>query len=194
MGQALEEELVKQPDNERLKKQLHLLNKAHISTLHSFCLHIVKQYSYLLTIDPGFRIADTVESQLLRQEVLQAVLEDWYADEDRQHEVRKLADIFTSDRSDVAMEILIERLYDYASVDPNPMNWLFELPDLYVVNSKTELEQLPIVSIILDSIQQSLEEVIANCPDAATPSTTTRRRAWRPCPTSTVRRCEPSTT
>lgn len=162
MGQALEEELVKQPDNERLKKQLHLLNKAHISTLHSFCLHIVKQYSYLLTIDPGFRIADTVESQLLRQEVLQAVLEDWYADEDRQHEVRKLADIFTSDRSDVAMEILIERLYDYASVDPNPMNWLFELPDLYVVNSKTELEQLPIVSIILDSIQQSLEEVIAN--------------------------------
>src|SRR5690625_2469851 len=66
---ALERALEENPESAHLKQQLTLLQQASISTLHSFCLDLVKRYSYLIDIDPGFRIADEIESDLLRQEV-----------------------------------------------------------------------------------------------------------------------------
>ena len=48
MGEALEKAIANDPTSNHLRKQLSLLNKAQISTLHSFCLNIVRQYSYML--------------------------------------------------------------------------------------------------------------------------------------------------
>ena len=64
MGEALKKRLHNDPSSNHLRKQLSLLNKAQISTLHSFCLNIVRQYSYMLTIDPGFRIANETEAAI----------------------------------------------------------------------------------------------------------------------------------
>lgn len=105
MSAALEQAVMAQPESAHLKKQLRLINKAQISTLHSFCLQVVKQYAYLLEIDPGFRIAGDTEAALLRDDVMEAVLEDAYEGAERER-VYRLADSFTSDRSDQAMEVL----------------------------------------------------------------------------------------
>ena len=64
MAEALEKAIAENPSSNHLRRQLSLLNKAQISTLHSFCLNIVKQYAYLLDIDPGFRIANETEAAL----------------------------------------------------------------------------------------------------------------------------------
>ena len=56
MAEALEEAIAERPESVHLRRQLNLLNKAQISTLHSFCLNVVRQYAYLLDIDPGFRL------------------------------------------------------------------------------------------------------------------------------------------
>ena len=64
MAEALEEAIAERPESVHLRRQLNLLNKAQISTLHSFCLNVVRQYAYLLDIDPGFRIADSTEAAL----------------------------------------------------------------------------------------------------------------------------------
>ena len=52
VGAALEKALAENPSSIHLKKQLSLLQRASISTLHAFCLDVVKQYAYLLDIDP----------------------------------------------------------------------------------------------------------------------------------------------
>ncbi|MDY0396042.1 UvrD-helicase domain-containing protein [Virgibacillus halophilus] len=81
VGAALEKALSENPGSMHLKKQLSLLPKASISTLHSFCLEVVRQHAYLLDIDPGFRILDEMEADLLRQEVMDDLLESWYGGE-----------------------------------------------------------------------------------------------------------------
>src|SRR5690625_1618592 len=53
VGSVLEKALTEQPTSNHLKKQLSLLQRAAISTLHSFCMDIVRQYAYLLDIDPS---------------------------------------------------------------------------------------------------------------------------------------------
>lgn len=42
IGEALEKEINQNPTSAHLRKQLSLLNKASISTLHSFCLEVIK--------------------------------------------------------------------------------------------------------------------------------------------------------
>lgn len=95
MAEALEKAITDQPESKHLRRQLSLLNKAQISTLHSFCLNIVRQYAYLLDIDPGFRIANDTEAALLKDDTLAEVLEEAY-NSDQVDDVYRLVDSFTS--------------------------------------------------------------------------------------------------
>src|SRR5699024_9309234 len=81
VGDALEDAIAKDPSSVHLKKQLSLLQRASISTLHAFCMDIVKQYAYLLDIDPAFRIANDMEGDLMKQEVLDDLFEKWYGED-----------------------------------------------------------------------------------------------------------------
>ena len=79
----MNERLTDRPSSSHLRRQLNLLNNASISTLHSFCLDVVKKYYYMIDIDPGFRIADQTEADLLRDEVLDDLFEEKYGQEEK---------------------------------------------------------------------------------------------------------------
>ena len=84
ISEALEKAINEDPTSTHLRKQLSLLNRASISTLHSFCLEVIRKYYYLIDIDPGFRIADSTEAQLLRDEVLDELFEEEYGKPDNE--------------------------------------------------------------------------------------------------------------
>lgn len=159
MSKALEKAVAENPESTHLRKQLRLINKAQISTLHSFCLQVVKQYAYLLEIDPGFRIAGETEAALLRDDVLEAVLESAYEGEGADA-VYRLADSFTSDRSDQAMEVLLSKLYDYSRVHPNPQEWLQQVPNLYNVPTDATIDELPFIGDLKLTIRHALDEAL----------------------------------
>ncbi|MDQ0174711.1 helicase-exonuclease AddAB subunit AddA [Bacillus chungangensis] len=177
IGEALEAAIRKQSDSHHLRRQLGLLNKAMISTLHSFCLNVIRKYYYLLHIDPGFRIADDTEIALLRDEVLDDVLEEEYGAEDHQAFYR-LVDTFTNDRSDAALEDLIHRLYDFSRSHPQPDKWLDKLVEMYDVDETMNIEDLPFmeglhldIQLQLDGAKALLEEAyeMAQLPSGPAP-------------------------
>jgi len=65
----------------RLRQQLLLLDRAYISTIHSFCKRILTEFFYLIDLDPAFGILDADEQRLLKAELLADTLEDAWADE-----------------------------------------------------------------------------------------------------------------
>ena len=109
IGEALEKAIDSNPASTHLKKQLSLLNRASISTLHSFCLEVIRKYYYMIDVDPGFRIADETEGQLLRDEVMEDLFEEEYGKADNQH-FFNLVDAFTNDRSDEGLKDIIADL------------------------------------------------------------------------------------
>ncbi len=116
IGTALEKALEANPTSQHLRKQLSLLQNASISTLHSFCLDVVRKYAYMLDLDPGFRIADDLEADLIRQEVMGELLEEWYGKEgEEQAAFFGVVDRFSNDRNDLEVEDLILKLYDFAT-------------------------------------------------------------------------------
>ncbi|SIT69000.1 helicase-exonuclease AddAB subunit AddA [Edaphobacillus lindanitolerans] len=177
MASALEEAIAKNPQSSRLRRQLSLLNKAQISTLHSFCLNVVRQYAYILDVDPGFRIADTAEAALIRDDVIGRVLEEAYGSDDPEP-VYRLADSFTSDRDDQAIEVLVDRLYDYSRVHPQPEEWLKSIPRAYHLPEGADIDHLPFIGPLKEAIRHRLEEAaamsgeigrIARMPDGPSP-------------------------
>lgn len=159
MAKALEEAIEKNPLSKHLRRQLSLINKAQISTLHSFCLNIIRQYNYLLDIDPGFRIANETEAALLRDDTMAEILEEAYATEDKE-KLYRLVDAFTSDRDDQAIEILISQLYEMSRVNPQPNKWLENLSKPYELDGIDQVDDLPITESIKKSILLSIEAAI----------------------------------
>ncbi|MEI5906485.1 helicase-exonuclease AddAB subunit AddA [Bacillus spongiae] len=157
IGEALEREIEQNPSSDRIRKQLHLLNKASISTLHSFCLEVIRKYYYLIDIDPSFRIADDIEGELLRDEVMDELFEDEYGKEEN-GAFYTLVDTFTNDRSDITLQEMVRELYLFSRSHPTPEKWLDDIVTLYDVNEHVDqVQQLPFFNVIKREIRLSLE-------------------------------------
>lgn len=165
VGRALEQALAEHPTSHHLKKQLSLLQRASISTLHSFCMDVVREHAYLVDIDPAFRIANDMEADLIKQDVLDDLFEEWYGLEGEQVDrFFSVVDRFSSDRSDQAVEDLILKLYTFSIQHPWPKYWLDQLADVYKVSNngnESKLKWLDVlkrdVSMQFDAIEQDIQ-------------------------------------
>ena len=75
---AIEKELENRPNDVHLQRQATLIHSAKIMTIHSFCLSVIREHFHVIDIDPGFRIVEEGELKLLKQDVLEEVLEEYY--------------------------------------------------------------------------------------------------------------------
>ncbi|MFF2446236.1 helicase-exonuclease AddAB subunit AddA [Neobacillus sp. NPDC058068] len=156
IGEALEKAIDQDPGSRHLRKQLGLLNKASISTLHSFCMEVIRKYYYLIDVDPGFRIADETEAQLIRDEVIDELFEEEYGKKDNES-FFNLVDSFTSDRSDAALQDIVRSIYDFARSSPLPDKYLHEVVSMYDVGEMTNVEDLPFIQSLLFDVKLQLE-------------------------------------
>ena len=69
LEKALREEMKKPgADKAVLTRQLSKLPSASIGTFHSFAFNVIRQYFYLIDIEPGFNVADDVQVSIMKQE------------------------------------------------------------------------------------------------------------------------------
>lgn len=155
IGDALTQAINERPESGHLRKQLGLLNRASISTLHSFCLDAVRKHYYMIDIDPRFRVADDNEIGLLRDEVLDDLFEEEYGKE-KNDQFFRLVDTFTGDRSDEELQELVLKLYDFSRSHPYPDHWLDALVDMYDIPEGTGIQELPFTQILLSDIELQL--------------------------------------
>ncbi len=156
IGEALEKAIDQNPHSRHLRKQLSLLNKASISTLHSFCMEVIRKFYYVIDVDPGFRIADVTEAQLIRDEVIDELFEEEYGKKDNEV-FFNLVDAFTSDRSDAALQDIVQSIYDFARANPKPKDYLHSIVSMYDISAIEQIEELPFIKKLLFDIELQLE-------------------------------------
>src|SRR5699024_5402715 len=158
VGLALEEALAQDPTSMHLKKQLSLLQRASISTLHSFCLDILREYAYLIDLDPGFRIANDVENDQIKQDVIEDLFEEWYGSEDdEQSHFFEDIDRFSSKRNDIEIEELIIKLFTFATQHPWPDVWLDQINEAYDIPDDWKEDDLGWLDIIKKEVKLQLD-------------------------------------
>nr|WP_154957788.1 helicase-exonuclease AddAB subunit AddA [Paenibacillus xylanexedens] len=147
--EALERALEEQPEEEYLRRQLSLLGRASITTLHSFCMEVIRRYYQQIPLNPAFRILNENEAEMLRQELLEELFEEKYGEEDEGSTFRELVDWFSGERNDDAMHRLVQRLYDFSRSHSWPDHWLMEMAEAFQVESVEALGQSAWVQSIL---------------------------------------------
>lgn len=131
--QAIVDELEKEgSDKAELRRQMTLLNKASITTLHSFCINVIRKNFHVIGIDPTFRIADVTEAKILIQESLEEILEEEY--EKAKQGFITLIESFSENKSDKKIEDLILNIYYFIQSQPYPYEWLKQSADMFDID------------------------------------------------------------
>lgn len=178
LSKALGQKLKENPDDIYIKEQFTLLASAQISTIHSFCLEVIKEFGYLLGIDPARtqNIFDEATLSLLKQQAMNSTINELLIDyEDDENFVNllnffsfkivdynkfsetimKLSEVAYSNLDPQAYFDDILSLYQTSSLDNYPL----EYQDLYWLFGEIHLENLnkKLISIItiLDQLQET---------------------------------------
>jgi ATP-dependent helicase/nuclease subunit A len=109
-------------NEENLIRQMNLLNRASISTLHAFCTDVVRKYFHLIDVDPNFRIGDTTETSIMKLEAIEELLESEYAQE--YAAFLNLVEMFGGGKDDTPLQNLVLQAYEFIQSKPNPLEWL----------------------------------------------------------------------
>ncbi len=154
---AIEAAVEKNPENRHLQKQLTYIHNAKITTLHSYCLNLIRENFDKIDIDPGFRIADTGEVELLKGDVVSELLEDYYEKGDE--DFIRLSDMMSPKNSDVELENTILRLYENACSNIDRESWLNGLASAYTEDNEEnfdeEMAQMAVNEILEDALNQT---------------------------------------
>lgn len=97
----------------------------------------MKNYFYELdNVSPNFRIGDTTEIELLKQEVLEELFEKKYEEENE--DFTKLLNVYTTYRDDTPLKDLILKIDNYMQSNPFPQKWLQEKIEMYNLKQRIE--------------------------------------------------------
>lgn len=156
---GLEKQLEENPQSEHIERQVTLLHNALITTIDSFCLYLIRNHFQEIGLDPAMRVADEGESKLLKQDVLQTLLEAHFAGQDPAF--TECVEFFCPGGRESVLEQHILKLHEYAESCPWPEQWLEERKSDYALTEEADWEQ----SVCGQYLLRYLEKMVQGCVD-----------------------------
>ena len=141
--------LLEKRNNSRVFEQLERLDSANICTLHSFCSDLLRNYFYVVDIDPAFAILDDATVSTLKRNTLDAIFEEYFENDD--DEFMKVYKIFSTHRREDKFREVLLRLYSFSRCLEDFSQWY--------QSKKSNLdfsEDNPIVKVLRDDVKQTV--------------------------------------
>jgi ATP-dependent helicase/nuclease subunit A len=174
IGKALDKKLTHEPANAHLQRQVSLLQSAHITTIHSFCLNVIRNYFHHIDLDPSFKMAEESEITLMKSDIIADVLEKWY--EEEREDFFRLIESYSHSKSDAPIEDLVLSLYNFAMSNPWPRAWLDSLGKAFRLDTIDDMNKAPwmkelisYVSGVITDLMKKLDTAISICNEADGP-------------------------
>lgn len=162
IGEALEEKLCQEPENQHIQKQASLLHTAQITTIDSFCQSIIKNYFHVIHLDPSFRVGDETDLELMKQDILKELIEQKYqeAREKKKQGFLLFTDMLSTGRTDSAIEEMVLALDNIATSYPWKEEWLEGCGRLYEAATVEELEETEWMRGLVDYLDVCVAEYL----------------------------------
>ena len=111
-------------DDPHAEAQLRQLGSAKIMTFHSFCLTVLRRYFYVIELDPSFSVADDKRAAALREEALDEVFAEAFADEEFRSSFTDFLLCYSEARDERKAREKVLEVYDFIMTLPEPFVWL----------------------------------------------------------------------
>lgn len=160
IAEALSKELEANPGSKVLQRQLTLLGKSSITTMHSFCLEVIRNNIQNLELDPNFRIANETECTLLKLEALDELLESVYENESLGEEFFELLECYGGNRDDQAIADMILNLFEFVQSYPWTFQWLDNMTEMFKLSDDYDFLNTQWGRVIVSSTSIELSGVL----------------------------------
>lgn len=157
IGKAIDEKLQENPENVHLQRQSALLYRAQISTIHSFCMNVIKNNFNIIGLDPAVRVANDTELKLMMEDVLDELFEEKY--KERNEEFLYLTEYFGKGCSDSPLREIVLKLYGFSEGYPFPEEWFEQCINYYDIHSSEEFNSSPYIDFLLEHMKATLDDV-----------------------------------
>ncbi len=124
ISDAVDRALKANPDDGHLKKQRLLMHSASISTIHSFCLNILKNNIHMTDLPVGFSLISETENKMLISETLDRVLDRFYGKIGRDSSITDLVMGYGGIKNDNTLRETVLGLFHFSKSMANPVEWL----------------------------------------------------------------------
>ncbi len=149
---AIDEKLALDSDNDFLIAQSEALSSAQISTIHSFCLKIVRENFAALDLFCDFRVVDEAENEMLMYSALSKVINSAYEQNDP--DFLRLVELICSSRNDSELSAVILKIYHRVIAMPFP----FDVLDKWLENVKPTRESYDkYIDVIFSKVTRCIE-------------------------------------
>ena len=150
IASAITKALEKNPNSTNLQKQLTLLSRANITTMHSFCLEVIRNNFQVIDLDPSFRILDETEGVLLKNEILDDLFEEKYENDDSNF--LNLVEAYSNSKNDDKLKEIVLDLFKFSMSGPWPEKWLKDKSEEFNINNIDELNETSWVKLYLSCL------------------------------------------
>lgn len=154
---SIYEKLEKNPEDENLQKQIGLINHAHISTIHSFCLDVIKNNFFETELSANVRIGDTNETEIMKDEAIEKIFQDKY--EQKDEKFINLLNLYTKYGDDSNLKNIVLNLYKFISSVPNPDKWIEDAVESFNTQHK-KFEDSQMAETIVEETKKIIEQGI----------------------------------
>ena len=120
----LSEHIAENPGSNHLQRQMQRLHLAKISTVHSYCTDLLRQYAADLDLPADFRVGDENECRQLREQAMSETLDEAYAIRGEDADFQAFVDTQGLGRDDRLVPQIVEKVYDSARCHLDPEHWL----------------------------------------------------------------------
>lgn len=158
------------PENKHLRKQMQRLYLTKISTVHSFCADVLKEYAYMLDIPMDFRVADENECVQLQADALEYILNEAYEKDVPDEDFISFVDSQGLGRDDRLVPQLVLSVYRKAKCHLDSGKWLDQCLESCKLPGDTDVGQTPWGAYLMDDLKHYLHlqiQSLQKCADLA---------------------------
>lgn len=166
IGDAISKALDADSDSQVLQRQLTLLNKASITTIHSFCLEVIRNNFHCIDLDPGFRISDETEATLLKLEALEELFDESYEEQYSSEAFLKLVDCYGGGKDDRRLMDIVLELFEFVQSHPWPEEWLREAAGAFDPTEEQDFGRSKWAAVLKKSISIELSGLYVQLKEA----------------------------
>ncbi len=152
---AIQDKLLEEPNNVHLQRQAVLVHQAQITTIHSFCLYLIKNHFEAIGLEPDFQVADEPTMKLLSKEVIDRVLEQSFTEADE--DFLFMVEFICHAGRESILEEFITELYKRAESMPFPKTWLLERKKDYDFTDLDDFTKLECGKYLLSHFRKLLK-------------------------------------
>jgi len=165
----LNELLILNPNDLNIRRQLALMPVSNIMTIHAFCRRLVKDHAGALGLDPRFKIGARAELIIIKQELMEALLEEEYSKEDNTG-FTDLVEMYGDKYKDNSLRELIYKTYEFMFTSPWPYKRMDHYVGMYAAEKLADFDETPWARLIADMVKNvlpgavfELERALAIC-------------------------------